>query len=99
MPQAIHSQNAAQPKPATPSLTVVNRARPHIPPASGTPASSSETLYRADEDYKFLFKMMFRAIEFFDRCEDIETLIDAGKMFQYLVEVSEDALAEVWEVN
>ncbi len=50
-------------------------------------------------DYKLLFKLLFQAIELSDRCEDCETLIDAGKLLQYLVEVSEDCLEEAWEAT
>ncbi len=97
MSKAIHRNHPAQPDVLPFTLTAV-RARPHIPPASrAVPSRREEIVYRVNEDYKFLFRMMFQAIAFFDRCEDCETLIDAGKMFQYLAEVAEDAVEEAWE--
>ncbi len=99
MPQAIHRNNGTRTDAFVPPLALVHRARPHIPPSSPRTARTEEIVYRVNQDYKFLFKLMFQAIDFFDRCEDCETLIDAGKMFRYLSEVAEDALEEAWEVN
>ncbi len=101
MPEAVHRNNGTQPhtEPAT-ALALVPRAfaRPDIPPSNRRSPSRRETLiHNVNEDYKLLFKMLFKAIELFDRCEDCETLTDAGKMFQYLEELAEDGMEEAWE--
>ena len=104
MPEAAHRNHGRKPSivPAlkTPLAPLVARAfaRPDIPPSNRRSPSRRETLIRdVNDDYKLLFKMLFKAIELFDRCDDCETLIDAGKLFGYLEELAEDAVEEAWE--
>ena len=99
MPQAIHCNQAATPAVNRPTLVPLGFARPDIPPSNPTPSRSEATPFTVNDDYKLLFKLMFQAIALFDRCDDCETLIDAGKLFQYLKDLAEDALEEAWEAN
>ncbi len=113
MPQAIHRNNGTTPAANRPTGALLSFARPDIPPSERaafarpdippstppTPSRREAMIFSVNEDYKLLFQLMFQAIGFFDRCDDCETLIDAGKMFQYLGELAEDALEEVWEAS
>ena len=98
MPHAIHRTNGAQPDVITPPLVLATRAKPHIPPSKPpTPSRRDALIFSVNEDYKLLFQILFQAIDLFDRCDDCETLLDAGKLFQYITEMAEDAAEEAWE--
>ncbi len=111
MPQAIHRNNGNQPAVDRPTFVPLSFARPDIPPSAAfagpdvppskppSPSRREARIFTTGNDYKLLLRLMLSAIELFDRCDDCETLIDAGKLFQYLAEVAEDALEEAWEAS
>ncbi len=70
-----------------------------LPPSGAGPSERDKMIHDVNQDYELLFRLLLSAIEFFDRCDDCQTLIDACKLFRYLDEIAEDCLEEVWEAS
>ncbi len=91
MQKDVHRNNGARPY----RPPVAAFAPPHIPPSVRRPPSRPPGK-GAGGDYRSLFKMMFRALDFFDDCESCEALLDAGMLFRFLAELADEALEEEW---
>ncbi len=96
MHKDIHRNNGTRPD--RPPVAAVF-APPDIPPSARRPPGRLPGILGANEDYRSLFKLMFQALDFFDRCQDCEALLDAGMLFRFLTELADDALEEEWGSN